>query len=223
MKKRQSSELYGIIGLGRFGFALAETLAGADKEILVVDKDEALVRRASAFTENAFIVGALNQENLQSVGIQNCDVVVVCIGAKVDVSILTTLIVLQLGVKRVISKATNAEQGCVLEKIGAEVVYPERDMGVRLANRLMAPALMEYISLSDEVDISEIRLPERFNSKSVLDLNLRKRYGLNIIAVKQNGEISIDIGPKLILSANDIIVVIGTRVNIRSFEDSLLS
>lgn len=221
MKKRKTSELFGIIGLGRFGFALAETLANAGKEILVVDNVESVVKRACAFTDNAFTVNALTPENLQSVGLQNCDVVVVCIGAKIDVSILATLTVLQMGVKRVISKAINAEQGCVLAKLGAEVVYPERDMGVRLANSLMAPGLMEFISLSDEVDISEILLPEDFPGQSVLEMNLRGRYSLNIIAVKQGGEIGINIGPQLLLSPGDIIVVIGNRVNIRSFEDSL--
>jgi trk system potassium uptake protein len=221
MKKHKTSELYGIIGLGRFGFALAETLANAGKDILVVDNVESVVKRACAFTDNAFTVNALTPENLQSVGLQNCDVVVVCVGAKIDVSILATLTVLQMGIKRVVSKATNAEQGCVLAKLGAEVVYPERDMGVRLAHRLMAPGLMEFISLSDEVDISEIRLPEDFPDQSVLEMNLRGHYGLNIIAVKQGEGIGIDIGPQLVLTAGDIIVVIGKRANIHSFEDSL--
>jgi trk system potassium uptake protein TrkA len=112
MKNKKKTELYGIIGLGRFGFALAKSLAEAGREVLVVDSDERKIREATAFTDSAFVVSVLSSENLQQIGVQNCDIVVVCIGEKIDTSILTTLTVLQLGVKRVISKATSAEQGC---------------------------------------------------------------------------------------------------------------
>ena len=149
MKVRRTKEkenMYAVIGLGRFGFALAQRLAESGAELIVVDKEESVINDATAFTDNAFLVNELTRENLSNIGIQNCDTVIVGIGGKIDVSILTTLTVIQLGVPRVIAKANSVEQGCVLEKLGAEVIYPERDMGVRLANRLLAPRVMEYIA-----------------------------------------------------------------------------
>jgi trk system potassium uptake protein len=221
MYKKKTSELYGIIGLGRFGFALAETLAKAGKDVLVLDNNESKIKEAAAFTDNAFMVGELNKENLQEAGIRNCDTVIVCIGEKIDTSILTTLTVLQLGVKKVISKAISVEQGSILEMLGAEVVYPERDMAIRLANKLISPRILEYISLSDEVDITEIKLTGKVEHSSVADLDLRKKYGLNIIAVKNNNDINTEILPTLTFKKDDMVVVIGKRVNIQRFEDYL--
>ena len=135
MKKKKDSSIFGIIGLGRFGTALAITLAEAGKEVIVVDQNEEKVKAMRQYTEYAFVCDNLSKEALSEVGIQNCDTVVVCIGSKIDTSILTTLNVVSLGVPRVISKATSQDQGAVLEKIGAEVVYPERDMATRLGKQ----------------------------------------------------------------------------------------
>lgn len=221
MNKKKSSELYGIIGLGRFGFALAQTLANAGKDVLVIDNNESKIKEAAVFTDNALTVGDLNKENLQDVGIRNCDTVIVCIGEKIDTSILTTLTVLQLGVKKVISKAISVEQGSILEMLGADVVYPERDMAIRLANKLISPRVLEYISLSDEVDITEINLTDKIDHVTVADINIRKKYGLNIIAVKNKNDINTEILPTTILKKDDMIVVIGKRVNIQQFENYL--
>ena len=224
MLKKRSSELYGIIGLGRFGFALAQTLANARKEVLVVDKNASRIREASAFTDNAFTVSELNKATLQEAGFRNCDTAVVCIGEQIDTSILTTLTILQLGVPRVISKAISPEQGAVLEMIGAEVVYPERDMAIRLASKLISPQVLEYISLSEDVDITEINLTDEIDNVSISDIDIRKKYGLNIIAIKnRDNEINTEIMPTTILKKDDMIVVIGKRVKVREFENHLNS
>ena len=221
MKNKKKWELYGIIGLGTFGFSLAKSLAEAGREVLVVDSDERKIREATAFTDSAFVVSVLSGENLQEVGVQNCDIVVVCIGEKIDTSILTTLTVLQLGVKRVISKATSEEQGCVLEKIGAEVVYPERDMAFREAKKLLAPRVLEYISLDEETDISEIELTKMADGVNVRDFDLRRRFGLNIIAVRRDEGLTTEIVPQMILNMGDVLAVIGKQENIRNFEEYL--
>ena len=117
-------------------------------------------------------------------------------------------------VKKVIAKAITPEQGCVLEKIGAEVVYPEKEMAIRLAKRLVSPKTMEYISLSEEIDITEILLSEKVNNITVAGLNIRKEFGLNIIAVKHNDSIITEITPDTVLYTNDNIVVIGKRVKV---------
>ena len=157
MRKNRETYSYGIIGLGRFGTALAKTLAEAGEEVIVIDNTESKVKELRQFTENAFVAETLTKEVLEEIGIQNCDTVVVCIGEKIDTSILTTLNVVSLGVPRVIAKAISPDQGAVLEKIGAQVVYPESDMAVRLANRLLANSVLDYISLNNNVEITEIK------------------------------------------------------------------
>ena len=137
MRHVKNMKSYGVIGLGRFGSALAQTLAEAGEEVIVVDNTEAKVRALRQFTEHAYVTEDLNKETLEEIGIQNCDTVIVCIGEKIDTSILTTLTVVGLGVPQVIAKAISRDQGEVLEKIGAEVVYPEHDMALKVAKRLL--------------------------------------------------------------------------------------
>ena len=220
-RKRNNEEIYGVVGLGRFGYNLAITLCKAGKDVIVIDNDPKKIKEISEYTENAFLVDELNNASLTEAGINNCDTVIVGIGETIDVGILATLNVIQLGVKKVIAKAITPEQGCVLEKIGAEVVYPEKDMAVRLAKRLISPQTMEYISLSDEIDITEIILSTNANEITVSELDIPKKFGLNIIAIKHNDEIITEITPQTILYAGDNLVVIGKNVNIEKFETYL--
>lgn len=220
-KKRKNETLYGIIGLGRFGMALARSLADAGRDVLVVDREQSKINQAAAFTDNAYRVDELTKEHLEAIGLQNCDVVVICIGERIDTSILTTLTVLRLGVGRVIAKAQSEEQGEVLTTLGAEVVYPEKDMAVRLASKLIAPHVLEYISLSKDVDIMEIVLTGRASGQTVLELNLRQRFGLNIIAVEQQEQMTADVRPDMVLNAGDTIAVIGRAAQISAFENWL--
>lgn len=217
-KKRKNETLYGIIGLGRFGMALARSLADAGRDVLVVDREQSKINQAAAFTDNAYRVDELTKEHLEAIGLQNCDVVVICIGERIDTSILTTLTVLRLGVGRVIAKAQSEEQGEVLTTLGAEVVYPEKDMAVRLASKLIAPHVLEYISLSKDVDIMEIVLTGRVSGQTVLELNLRQQFGLNIIAVEQQEQMTADVRPDMVLNAGDTIAVIGKSAQISAFE-----
>ena len=203
----KKEKLYAVIGLGRFGFALAKRLAESGKDLIVIDKSETVINDAVAFTDNAYLMADLSKENLRNVGIQNCDTVIIGIGGNLAVSILTSMIVLQLGVPHVIAKALNEEQGSVLEKIGAEVIYPEREMGIRLANRLLAPRVMEYIALNDDISITEISIPESAQEMTVQEMNVRQRYGLNIIALKRGEEVTVNITPQTVLRAPDILAV----------------
>ncbi|HHT96373.1 MAG TPA: TrkA family potassium uptake protein [Clostridiales bacterium] len=147
---------FGIIGLGRFGYALASKLAQANKEVLVLDSSEIKIKQIRNLTDNAFVVDSLNRETLEQAGIKNCGTVIVCIGENIEASILTTLNVIELGVPRVIAKAMSFEHGKVLEKIGAEVIYPEFDMAMRLAERLISSKVLEFIMLSNDMTISEV-------------------------------------------------------------------
>ena len=212
---------FGIIGLGRFGYALAETLLKAGKDVLVIDRDENIIKKIRNLTENAFIVEQLDKESLEETGIQNCHTVVVCIGEKIEVSILTTLNVINMGVPKVIAKAISYEQGCVLEKIGAEVVYPERDMGIRLGNKLLYSNLLDFIQLRDDIRISELKVTDKISGQTISELNIRRKFNLNIIAIERDSITVVEITPDCILNENDFVVVIGNKANIEKFEKFL--
>lgn len=215
------SDVFGVIGLGRFGAALAIKLAEAGKEVIVVDNNENKVKELRSYTDYAYVAEELNKEVLEQMGIQNCDTVIVCIGEAIDTSILVTLNVVNMGVKRVIAKAISKDQGEVLRKLGAEVVYPERDMALRVAKKLITSSVMDYISLEDDVEISEIRVTEKLAGKSVVNAKIRERYSLNIIALVHNGSTNIEFGPQEVFSLGDGIVVIGKAQNVRRFEESV--
>lgn len=214
----KASISFGVIGLGRFGFALAETLAENGQEVLVLDNNECKVKQILDKVPQAFVVSQLDKTTLEEAGIQNCGTVIVCIGEQVEASILTALNVIELGVPRVIAKAISAEHGRVLQKIGAEVVYPERDRAVRLANMLTKPRAMEYIDLSSEYAISELKLTEGLNGKTLLELDFRRRFGLNVIAIVRGNRTIVEITPDLKLSTNDLIAIVGKKEKIAEFE-----
>ena len=150
---------------------------------MVLDKDEEKVREMREFTENAFVVQSLDKKTLSEIGLQNCDVAIVCIGEHLDTSILTTLNLVGMNIPKVIAKATNSDHGEILEKLGAEVVYPEQDMAIRLAGRLETSRMLDIIQLSEKINISKLQVPDCIIGKSVLDINFRSGFGLNIIAV----------------------------------------
>ncbi|MDD3202707.1 MAG: TrkA family potassium uptake protein [Pygmaiobacter massiliensis] len=222
MNRKKAAPSFGVIGLGRFGMALAKSLAQAEKEVLVLDCNESKVREMRQYTEHAYVVRELSKQALEDAGVQNCDTVIVCIGEKIDTSILTTLNVVSLGVPTVISKAISAEQGQILQKIGAEVIYPEHDMALRLAKRLLAHSLMDYISLSNDIEISEVPINHMLVGTSVKDADLRRTYGINIIAIENEESTTIEILPDYIFQKQDIIVVVGKSENLKKFANAAL-
>ena len=209
--KKNTKISYGIVGLGRFGYALATELSRADADILVLDSDEEKVREMRDLTENAVVIKNLDKKSLAETGIQNCDVAIVCIGEHIETSILTTLNLVSLGVPKVVAKATSAEHGEILEKLGAEVVYPERDMAIRLANNLETERVLDYIQLSEKINISKLQIPEQLVGKSVVDMNLRARFGINIIAVENSGEVVEHVKPDYVFREKDILLISGSR------------
>ena len=219
IKKKKESASFGVIGLGRFGTALAITLAQAGKEVIAVDRDESRVKELRQYTDYAFVADSINSDTLKEIGIQNCDVVAVCIGEKIDASILITMSVIDLGVPKVIAKASSVEQGEVLKRIGATVVYPEKDMAVRLGKRLISSTFMDYIALDNSVEIRQISVPESMLGASVIELNIRKKYGLNISAVQNGHETNIEIAPDYRFQEGDVLVVIGKIKNIDRMEN----
>lgn len=219
--KKKLDAAYGVIGLGRFGEALATMLAQSGNEVIAVDKDERKIREIRQYTDCAFVADNLSADTLKEIGIQNCDVVIICIGEQVDVSVLTTMSVIEMGVPRVIAKALSPEQGAVLEKLGAEVVYPERDMALRLGKKLLSNNFFEYVSLCNQVEIRQIPISERLIGKSIEETEIRQRYRLNIIAIENGDETNIEVIPDYRLRRDDIIVVIEKTDNITAFANEI--
>ncbi len=210
---------YGIVGLGRFGYALAKELADSGAELIVLDKDEEKIREMREYTDNAFVVSNLEKTTLMDTGIQNCDVAVVCIGEHMDTSILTTLHLVSMQIPTVISKAASAEHGIILEKLGAEVVYPERDMAVRLASRLETARMLDFVQLSERINVTKMQVPERAIGKTVLEVDLRSRFGVNIIAIENGGTVMEVVKPEYLFRKDDILFLSGSKEGFLKLND----
>jgi trk system potassium uptake protein TrkA len=214
---------FAIIGLGRFGSAVAETLAKHDAEVLAVDKDEAKVKALTDTVTLALELDATDEKALREAGVQNVDVAVVSIGENIEASILVVMLLKELGIKEIIAKAVNDLHGKVLSHIGVnKVVYPERDMAQRVAQSLIKPEFLEQIVLSPEYSIVEMPAPTFLWEKSIRDSNLRAEYGVSIIAIKRqslvNGEKketwNINPSPDDVIHKEDILVVLGANSDI---------
>ena len=215
-KKTKEQGTYGVIGLERFGSALAKGLAASGAEVIVVDKDESKIHEARAYTEYGYVIQNLTRKNLEDVGMGACDAVIICIGA-LDVSLLTALNISALGVKRIIAKAVSAEHGLLLEKIGAEMVYPERDMGARLAQRLASNSIMDYIRLNNDMDIAECPVPRKLVGVHISDSKLRQKYGINVVALQNGSKINTRIDPGYAFREEDNLVILGKSEDILRF------
>ena len=223
MKKKQTETSFGVIGLGRFGTALVKTLTEAGQEGSAVDKEEQKVRAVRKYTDYAFVVETLNEESLQETGVQNCDTVTICIGEQLDVSILTTMLAIKMGIPHVISKANSQEHGEVLKQLGAAVVYPESDMAVRIGKRLISGSTLDYIALDDDVEVRRIQVGGKMIGSSIQELDIRRVYGINIIAVERDHQTNVEFPPSFCFQGEDIIAVIGKVDKIDRFEQEIQS
>ncbi len=211
---------YAVIGLGRFGTSVARRLHEAGKEVLGIDMDEAKVEDAEFFITHGIVADTTEEKALKSIGIGNFDCVIVAIGNDMQSSILTVSLLKELGIKKVIAKALGKRHGQVLEKVGADwIIYPERDMGERVANQLLSPNMLNYIELSKEFSIEEIMIPSRMAGKNLRDLDLRAKYGVSVIAIVRNSEIIFSPPSEQIIEKEDVLVVIGNRKKLSKFSN----
>lgn len=213
MKTKMNS--FGVIGLGRFGMAIAQYLAEAGKDVMIVDQKEEKVQELRHLTEYAFVVERLTRQTLEEIGIQNCDTVIIGIGEKIDTSILTTLNVVALGVPRVIAKAINRDHGTILEMLGVEVVFPERDMALYMGRYLIFNGFLDFISLNNNMEIQQFSVTDSMVGISVEELDVRQKYGLNIIAIGQEHTTDIEVSPKYRFRKGDSITAIGKVENFK--------
>ena len=201
---------FAVLGLGRFGQSLVKTLIENDCDVLCCDKDIDIVIEMAKYGCHALQADVTDVHVLDQFGINNFDVVIVAIGEDMEGSILATMMAKELGAKFVIAKAKNDIQKSILEKVGADrVVLPERDMGVRIANTLITTNIIDYINLSDKFAIVEIQPEKNWVNKSILDSNVRAKYGLNIVAIKRQNHIIVSPLPSEVIEEKDILVVVG--------------
>jgi trk system potassium uptake protein TrkA len=211
-----------VIGLGRFGTAVATTLFELGHSVLGVDKDMARVNHVAPFITHAVQADATEEESLRSLGIRNFDTVVVSLGPELEPSILVTVLLKELGVRSVVAKARSPFHGKVLERVGADrVVYPEREMGIRVAHRLASRNILDVIELSDDMSVLEAAAPRAFWGRSLKDLALRHRYGVTVLALKRGQELLSLIGGETRVQDGDVLVLVGAKPDLARFEQVL--
>ncbi|MCM3787713.1 TrkA family potassium uptake protein [Domibacillus indicus] len=208
-----------VIGLGRFGSSICRELSEQGMEVMAIDKDEDRVNEFTSIASHAVVADTTDESVLKSLGIRNFDHVIVAIGDDIQSSILTTLMLKEVGVKKVTAKAQNDYHEKVLIKIGADqVVHPERDMGRRIANNIVSNNVLDYLELSDEHSIAEIIANESLAGNTLIDLDIRALYGINIVAIKRRKEIIVSPQADEPIHLGDILIIIGADRDIDRFQ-----
>jgi len=211
-------KLFAVIGMGRFGSSVAQTLFQMGYDVMAIDLDEELIDDLKDKVTYGVTADAQEERVLESLGVRNFDVVIVAIGNDIQASILITLTLKELGVKKVVAKAINERHGRVLEKLGADkIVYPERDMGERLAHYLVSTNLLDYIEISDKYSLSEVTVPHFLVQKSLKQTSLRVKYGVNVIAIKRGEKLIVAPPGEEVLNADDVLICIGLTQDLDKF------
>ncbi|WP_034658504.1 potassium channel family protein [Robertmurraya massiliosenegalensis] len=215
---------FAVIGLGRFGGSIVRELAEQGMEVMAIDTKEDRVNEFSMIASHAVMGDTTDESVLKGLGIRNFDHVIVAIGDDIQASILTTLILKELGVKHITVKAQNDYHEKVLLKIGADtVVHPERDMGKRIAHKMVSNSVLDYLELSDEHSIVEIVAGGTVIGHTILELDIRAKYGINIVAIKRGNEINVSPQANEVILQNDILIVIGADSDINRFEKKVMT
>ncbi|MFD1849202.1 potassium channel family protein [Oceanobacillus bengalensis] len=214
---------FAVIGLGRFGGSICKELSEEGMQVLAIDKDEDRVNGYKNIASHAVILDSTDEDALKEIGISNFEHVIVAIGENIQASILTTVILKDLGVRKVTVKAQNDYHEKILTKIGADkIVHPERDMGKRLAHNFISSNILDYLELSDDHSIAEVKAGMKMVGKSLIDLDIRARYGCNVVAIKQGRDINVSPRADALLKEDDVLIVIGADIDLSRFEKHLV-
>lgn len=205
-----------ILGMNRFGKAIASTLAEAKKQVMIMDDDTAAVSELADYVTSSVIGDTKSEQALRAAGVADYDCCVVCNAGEIEDSILITLLLKDLGAKYVVARAQSEMHMRILKKVGADkVVYPERDMGERLAHLLSKSNVTNYLEVSDDISLVEMNVPEKWVGRSLVELEIRSKYNVNVIAIAANGKKpDFSPNPKAPLSAESIITIVGNKKNV---------
>ena len=205
----QAKKSYAVFGLGRYGTAVARALVESGMEVLAVDAEQRIVNDAAAYLPICKCADVTDPEVIARLGIGNFDVAVICTASNFEASVMAVTLCKEAGVKKVIAKCANEMQRKILSRVGAdEVVFPEHESGIRLAKNLLSSGFIDMISLSKDVSMVEIEVKPEWAGKNLIQLDLRKKYGINVVAVKQGEEVDVTIDPQQPLEADMTLIVI---------------
>ena len=210
---------YAVFGLGRYGIAVAKELVNNGADVLAVDIDEDIVNSAVADIPFCRCADITDPEVIKQLGISNVDVVVIAMANNLEASVMSVILCKEAGVKMVIAKCADEMQGKILYKVGADkVVYPEYESGVRLAKNLLSAGMVDIIDLSEDISVIEIPVREKWVGKTLIELDLRKKYAINIIAIRNGEDILVNVDPNVQLSKEMQLVVIINKTNINKLK-----
>jgi trk/ktr system potassium uptake protein len=210
-----------VIGLGIFGFNIAKDLYENGIEVIAIDKDKEVVQKIRDFATKAVLADGTDKEVMESIGIQEDDIVIISFGENLAASTLITLHLKELKVKNIIVKAPNEDHKRVLEKVGAtEVIIPEREMADKVAKSILSPNILDYIPLSEDYTISEIVPPASFMGKTIGELHLRSKHHIEVIAIREMLPERLTMVPRadFVIKDSDVLVVIGKEKDIQKIE-----
>lgn len=213
-----------VIGLGRFGGSIVRELIEQGADVMAIDKDHERVDEFASIATQAVVADTTDESVLKSLGVRNFEQVIVAIGENIQASILTTLMLKEIGVKKITVKAQNDYHAKVLHKIGADkVVHPERDMGIRIAHNILSNNVLDYLELSDEHSIMEIKANDKLAGYTLIELDIRAKYGINIVAIKRGDEIIVSPQADMEIEREDILIIIGSDADINRFEKKVMN
>lgn len=205
-----------VIGCGKFGSSAASTLAKLGHDVMVVDRNPEIIKDISEYVAHAVQMDVMDEASFKTIGLRNFDVAIVAIATDIEASIMATLIAKEAGVPIVMAKAANEIHGRLLKKIGADkIIYPERDMGMRVAYGLVSPNIMDVIEFSPDYSIVETVAPESWVRKSLKDLNLSGKYGITVIAIRTGENINIVPSSDTVINRGDVAVILGSVDNLK--------
>ncbi len=201
-----------VIGLGRFGTTIAKMLASMNHEVLGVDIDPDIVQKISPFVTHAIVADTTDEEAIKALALSQFDMVIVAIGGNLQANLMTSMLLKEMNITKVVAKAENSLQGKMLQKIGVDqVIYPEYDMALRLVQSLIREHVMDYLQLSKNISLIEINMPSFMVGTCLKESNLREKYNLNAVGIRRKSGLEVPPDPTAILSEEDKLLVIGNN------------
>ena len=211
----KANKTYAVFGLGRYGLAVARELIENGMEVIAVDAEQKIVNDAAAYLPVCKCADVTDAEVISRLAIGNVDTVIVCMASNLEASVMAVTLCKEAGVKSVIAKCANEIHQKILQRVGADkVVFPENESGIRLAKNLLSSGFIDMISLSKDVSMIEIDVKDEWLGKNLIELNLRKKYGFNVVALKKAEEVNVNVNPEQVLDKDTTLIVIGNTAKI---------
>ena len=215
----KAKKTYAVFGLGRYGTAVARELVENGMEVIAIDSEQKIVNDAAAYLPICKCADVSDAEVISRLGIGSVDTVIVCMASNLGASVMAVTLCKQAGVKTVIAKCANEMQQKILLRVGADqVVFPENESGIRLAKNLLSSGFIDMISLSKDVSIVEIDVKKEWLGKSLVELNLRKKHGINVVAIKKGEIVSVDINPEQKLDQETTLIIIANTAKLEKLK-----